>query len=108
MAVGDRTNLRLAQSVSPASSLRKASRHPRGILVAWMCSNLLALPPNRLDKDELAGLPFSFLYGLYHLKRLHPSTSVRAYSALDVLRSVVVSLQYLAAEFQPELCFLCN
>src|SRR5436190_11612245 len=65
MAMGDGTNLRLAQSVSPpARALRKASRYPRGIPDAWMCSNLLALLAGRLD-DDLLRLPF-------FLKRVSP------------------------------------
>src|SRR6266849_8311710 len=61
MAMGGGTNLRLAESVSPpARPVRKASRHPPGILVAWMCSHLLELPSSRLD-EELAVPPFHFL-----------------------------------------------
>jgi hypothetical protein len=57
MAVGNRTNLRVVEPVSPlACPLREASRHPRSILIAWMRSDLLALPPSAMA-DELATAP---------------------------------------------------
>jgi hypothetical protein len=49
MALGGRTDLRLAESVQAAAgSIRKAGGHPRGILVLRVRSDLLALPSSRL------------------------------------------------------------
>ena len=49
MAMGGRTDLRLAEPVpAPAGALGKAGGHSRGILTVGMCSDLLALPAYRL------------------------------------------------------------
>jgi hypothetical protein len=49
MAMGSRTDLRLAESVSAAAgSIRKAGGHSRGISIPGMRSDLLALPACRL------------------------------------------------------------
>jgi len=49
MALGGRTDLRLAESVSAtAGALRKAGGHSRGILVLGLRSDLLAHPACRL------------------------------------------------------------
>ena len=57
MAMGGRTDLRLAEPVPAAArALRKAGGHSRGILVLGVRSDLLALSASRLG----GGLKFSF------------------------------------------------
>ena len=57
MALGGRTDLRLAEPVpATAGSLRKAGGHSRGVLVLGVRSDLLALPASRLG----GRLKFSF------------------------------------------------
>src|SRR6266581_9510869 len=49
MALGGGTNLCLVESVPAAAcALREAGRHPRGVPVPRVCSDLLALPRCRL------------------------------------------------------------
>ena len=49
MAMGGRTNFRLAESIPvTAGALRKAGGHSRGILVLVVRSDLLELPASRL------------------------------------------------------------
>jgi hypothetical protein len=57
MAMGGRTDLRLAEPVpAAAGSIRKAGGHSRGILVLGLRSDLLALPASGLG----SGLKLSF------------------------------------------------
>ena len=49
MALGGGTNLCLAKSVPPiASALRETGRHPRGVALPRVCSDLLALLVRKL------------------------------------------------------------
>jgi hypothetical protein len=58
MAMGGRTDLRLAEPVpATAGALRKASGYSRGILVLGVCADLLALPASRLGGGLKLALP---------------------------------------------------
>ena len=57
MAMGSRTDLRLAEPVpAVAGSIRKAGGHSRGISIPGMHSDLLALPACRLGGGVKTGL----------------------------------------------------
>ena len=60
MALGGRTDLRLAEPVpATAGALRKAGGHSRGILVLGVRSDLLALPASRLGGGLKAEVSFA-------------------------------------------------
>ena len=69
MALGGRTDLRLAESVpATARALRKAGGHPRGISVPGMRSDLLALLASRLG----GGLKLTFARNALTCRGLAP------------------------------------
>jgi hypothetical protein len=70
MALGSRTNLRLAESVQAAAgSIRKAGRHSRSILVLGVRSDLLALLASRLG----GGVKTNFSRNALTRPRLRPT-----------------------------------
>src|ERR1700680_2863448 len=70
MALGGRTDLRLAESVQAAAgSIRKAGGHSRGILVLGVRSDMLALPASRLG----GGLKLSFARNTLTCPRVAPT-----------------------------------
>src|SRR6266487_3952497 len=57
MALGRGADVRLAESISPPTRpLRQADRHPRGVLLAGVRADLLAIAAKALD-DGLSGFP---------------------------------------------------
>ena len=69
MALGSRTDLRLAESVQAAAgSIRKAGRHSRSILVLGVRSDLLALLASRLG----GGVKTNFSRNSFTRHRLTP------------------------------------
>ena len=70
MALGGRTDIRLAESVQAAEgSIRKAGGHSRGISIPGMRSDLLALPASRLG----GGLKLSFARNTLTRPRVRPT-----------------------------------
>jgi len=70
MAMGGRTDLRLAEPVpAAAGSIRKAGGHSRGILVLGLRSDLLALPASGLG----SGLKLSFARNTLTRPHVRPS-----------------------------------